>query len=140
MMNEKYENISSMIIDYCSINLDDDYKDLCLHALQKLCRKRSAPLSKGRENMWAAGIVYAIAQNSNLVGNRPDLFLGIPKYHLMADEMASFFGVSKGGMQEKAKTIREILGISRDKEEWLTPEIRNNEARMMFLKSRRRVK
>lgn len=85
------------------MELDDEYKELCIQAPQKLCRKKAEPISTGRNNMWAAGIVYAIAQNCNLMGNR-DFFMSIPAFHLSADDVSSYFGVSKGGHVRKSES------------------------------------
>ena len=112
-----------MITVFCDQHLDDDYKAICLHALEKLARKRPFPLTKGRDNMWAAGIVYAIAQNCHLVGNQYDIMHGKPKYHFTSDEIADAFGVSKGSASAKAKVIREELGIRNDRNEWLPPDL-----------------
>lgn len=118
-----YDTIASMITAFCDQHLDADYKVLCLHALDKLSRKRPFPFIKGRDNMWAAGIVYAIAQNCYLIGNRYDLLCGKPKYHFTSDEIAGAFGVSKGSASAKAKAIREQLGIRNDRNEWLPPDM-----------------
>ena len=119
---EHYDAISSMITSFCEQHLDDDYKALCFHALKMLSRKRPFPLSKGRDSMWAAGIVYAIAQNCLLVGNQYDILCGKPEYHFTSDQIADAFGVSKGGVSAKAKAIRDQLGIRKDKNEWLPPD------------------
>ena len=39
-MQGKYDEIAAILIPYCDEHLNDEYKDLCLHALEKLCRKR----------------------------------------------------------------------------------------------------
>ena len=135
---EKYGRIAPLIISFCDEKLDNDYKDLCIHALQKLCRKRTVPLSTGKDNMWAAGIVYAIAQNCNLIGNNIDILMGRPKFHLTSDEVSSYFGVSKGAMSEKAKRIRTELTITKDREEWMIPEWRDDEGRKAFAAIKKR--
>lgn len=128
---EKYGNIAVMIVSFCDEKLDDEYKELCLHALQKLCRKRTEPMATGRDNMWAAGIVYAIAQNCNLVGNR-DIFMSTPEYQLSPDVVSSYFGVSKGGMSEKAKNIRKELNITKERDEWVTQKDRGYGGRTLL--------
>lgn len=120
----KYENIAGMITAFCDEHLDEEFADLSLHALQKLCRKRTEPMASGRDNMWAAGIDYVISQNCNAIGNNGDMLLGRPKYRLKADDFCDGFGVSKGGVAEKAKTISKELGITQGKEEWLIPSMR----------------
>ena len=119
---KKYAEIESMIKGFCMEYLDEEYFVLCIHALRKLCRKRTDPMASGRNNMWAAGIVYAIVKNAGLVGKR-DLFMGMPKYSVSADIVASFFGVSKGGMSEKEKGIRKELVITPTKDEWLVSSL-----------------
>lgn len=57
-MQETYEKVSKLLVDYSAEYLSKEYEELCLHALEKLCRKRLSPLKSGRSNTWAAGIVY----------------------------------------------------------------------------------
>ena len=125
-----YDAISTMITAFCDQHLDADYKALCFHALDKLSRKRPFPLTKGRDNMWAAGIVYAIAQNCCLIGNQHGLLFSKPKYHFTSDEIAGAFGVSKGSASAKAKAIREQLGIRNDRNEWLPPDMHEKNTMM----------
>ena len=65
-----YDSVASLITAFCDQHLDADYKVICFHALDKLSRKRPFPFLKGRDQMWAAEIVYAIAQNCYLIGNQ----------------------------------------------------------------------
>ena len=65
-----YDTVASLITAFCDQHLDTDYKAICFHALDKLSRKRPFPFLTGRDQMWAAGIVYAIAQNCYLIGNQ----------------------------------------------------------------------
>ena len=136
-LKAKYENIAGMIDAFCEEHLDGDYQYLCIHALQKLCRKKDSPMYKGRDNTWAAGIVYAIAQVTELVGNQRDLLRWRPKYEISAAQVAAAFGVSSGAMQGKAKEIREVLNITKQQEEWMTPEWRDNKSRKTFEEFRR---
>lgn len=39
-MQKTYEEISKLLIDYSTEYLSKEYEELCLHALEKLCRKR----------------------------------------------------------------------------------------------------
>ena len=134
---EKYAVIAALIIPFCDEKMNDEYKVLCLHALEKLCRKRNEPLASGKAHMWAAGIVYAIAQNSYLIGNQYDIIMGRPKYHLTADEVAGALGVSKGGMDGKARLIRNELNITKENEEWMLPEWRDSQMRKDILQIRK---
>ena len=121
---DKYAIIAEMITSYCEDRFDDDFTDLCLHALQKLCRKRTEPMVTGRNNMWAAGIIYVISQDCNMIGNNGNMLIGRPGYRLKSDDLCEALGVSKGGVSEKAKAIRKELAITQNKEEWLLPSQR----------------
>lgn len=81
--------------------------------------------------MWAAGIVYAIAQNCGFIGSK-SYYMTVPKYHLAANEIAAHFGVSKGGMSGKAKEIKEELNITSERDEWLTENERENSGRKLI--------
>ena len=138
---EKYVIIAEMITSYCGERFDDDFKELCLHALQKLCRKRTEPMASGRNNMWAAGIIYTISQNCNMIGNNGNVLLGRPGYRLKSDDLCEALGVSKGGVSEKAKAIRKELAITQGKEEWLLPSQREGSRVLKdFNKVMRRLK
>ena len=138
---EKYAIIAEKIVSYCDGRFDDDFTELCLYALQKLCRKRTEPMATGRNNMWAAGIIYAISQNCNMIGNNGDMLIGRPRYRLKSDDLCVVLGVSKGSVSEKAKAIRKELAIKQSKEEWLLPSQRERSRVIKdFNKAVRRIK
>ena len=59
-MQPAFDGIEPLITDFCNQYLNDEYRELCLHLLEKLCRKRPSPLLAGRKNTWAAAIIYAM--------------------------------------------------------------------------------
>ncbi len=86
-MRETYEVISKLLIKYSEEYLNKEYEELCLHALEKLCRKRPSPLKSGRSNTWAAGIVYAIGSNNFIFDKSQPI-------HMTAKELVTPFGVA----------------------------------------------
>ena len=115
-MQDKYDEIAPMIIDFCDKKLNDDYKDICLRLLVKLCRKRSSPLLGGRPLTWAAGIVYAIGQ-VNFIFDKTQ------KINMTAGELAAGFGISASTAGNKAAEIRKMFKIDYFNSEWLLPEL-----------------
>lgn len=115
-MQQTYDEIAELITEYSKANLNDEYEQLCLHALEKLCRKRPSPLLRGRKNTWAAGIVYAIGSN-NFIFDRSQ------KVHTTAKELASAFGVASSTVSAKAADIKKMLKMSRDQVEWCLPSM-----------------
>lgn len=49
-MQKTYKEISKLLIDYSREYLRKEYEELCLHALEKLCRKRPSQLKSGQIN------------------------------------------------------------------------------------------
>lgn len=115
-MQEKYNDIADIIISYADTHLNDEYKALCLHALEKLCRKRPSPLLHGRNATWAAGIVYAIGSNNFIFDKSQPI-------HTTGKELAAGFGVAASTASAKAADIRKMLKISHGNAEWCLPSL-----------------
>ena len=119
-MQAKYDELASIIEPYCDEYLNDEYKTLCLHAVEKLCRKRPSPLLSGRARTWAAGIIYAVAQNNWIFDkSRP--------IHMTAEELVEPLGVAKTTASSKAAEIRKMLKIDHFNSEWvLASDVEDN--------------
>lgn len=50
----------------CREHLDPEYADLCRTVIGKLARKRPSPLVRGDLGIWAAGVLYVVAQQNFL--------------------------------------------------------------------------
>ena len=119
-IQKKYDEIAAMIIKFCENKLNNDFKNINLHLLEKLCRKRPSPLLNGRTNTWAAGIVYAIGQVNFIFDKSVE-------FYLTAGELAAYFDVSSGTAGNKAAQIRKMFKIDYFNNEWLLPDhVKNN--------------
>jgi len=114
-MQGKYDEIAAILIEICDTKLNEDYKNLCLRLLEKLCRKRPSPLLSGRAPTWAAGIAYAIGSNNFI-------FDKTQKIHFTSNELASAFGVSASAASGKAAEIKKMIRIDFFSAEWLLPK------------------
>ena len=106
-----FDGIEPLITDFCNQYLNDEYRELCLHLLEKLCRKRPSPLLAGRKNTWAAAIIYAITTNNFIFDKSQPI-------HLTADELCAPFGLSKSTVSNKAREIRDMFNITYLNPEW----------------------
>lgn len=111
-MQEKYEEIMSILEPYCDEYLNNEYKELCLHALEKLCRKRPSPITSGKAKTWAAGIIYAMGQNNFIFDKSQPV-------HMTAAEIVKPLGISKTTAANKAAEIRKSLKIDYFNSEWI---------------------
>lgn len=113
-MRGKYDEISAIIAPPCDDRLGDEYRDLCLKALEKLCRRRPSPVLSRRPGTWAAGIAYAIGQANWLFDKDQPI-------HMTASELADSLGVSKSTASSAAAEIRKWLKIDHFNAEWALP-------------------
>ena len=113
-MQGRYDEVAAIVEPYCDAYLGGEYRDLCLRALEKLCRKRPSPVQSRRPGTWAAGIIYAIGQ-ANWVFDK-----GSP-IHMTADELVAPLGVSKSTASSTAAEIRKWLKIDQFSAEWTLP-------------------
>ncbi|MCL2426791.1 MAG: DUF6398 domain-containing protein, partial [Oscillospiraceae bacterium] len=111
---DKYEIISTIIKEFCEESLNDEYSDMSLLMLEKLCRKRPSPIDYGKPNTWACGIIYA-------VGSINFLFDKSQTPHMRASELAEKFGISSSTAGNKAGEIRKLLNTGTLDPEWTLP-------------------
>ncbi len=95
---------------FCDEHLDAEYKALCRDMAAVLCVD-GFPLTSGKAAGWAAGIVYSVGWVN---------FIGDPSqpHHRRAEEMAPALGVSPATLMNRARDIREGLGLVRMDPRW----------------------
>ena len=104
-MAARYVEVAGIIKGFCDEKQDDEFKDVCLRALAKLCRKRPSPLVTGKASTWACGIVYAIG-SMNFIFDRSQ-----PNY-MPAAEIADWFGLAKSTAGSKSAEVTKLLNLS----------------------------
>jgi DNA-binding XRE family transcriptional regulator len=97
---------------FCDEYLDEEFKELCRDMAAVLVLE-GFPLASGKAAGWAAGIVYSVGWVN---------FLGDPSqpHHMKAEEMARAIGVSPATLMNRARDIREGLGLVRMDPRWST--------------------
>lgn len=113
-MQAKFDEIAALTDAVCQEHLDEEYAQLARQATAALCRKRPSPLERGRANVWACGIVYAL-------GTVNFLFDRSQTPHMGAAELCKAFGVSRSTGASKAKLVRDTLNMSQMDPNWYRP-------------------
>jgi hypothetical protein len=100
---------------FCDEHLDEEFKGLCRDMAAVLCVE-GFPLTGGKAAGWAAGIVYCAGWVN---------FIGDPSqpHHMRAEDMAPALGVSPATLMNRARDIREGLGLRRMDPRWSTKEM-----------------
>ena len=104
-MSARYMEVAGIIEGFCDEKLNAEYKELCLKALAKLCRKRPSPIATGKARTWACGIVYAI-------GSTNFIFDKSQPISMTARDIAEWFGLAKSTAASKAKEVSSLLKLS----------------------------
>ena len=70
---------------FCSQKLDDDYLQLSEKLIKNMGRKRDVPFKRGKLEIWAAAVIYAI-------GSIKFLFDKSFEPYVTAQEISDYFG------------------------------------------------
>jgi len=107
----KFEAITALTDAFCRQHLTEEYAEMCRGLAAALARKRPTPLARGKEEVWASGIVRTIGSVN---------FLDDPsqKPHMKLTGIDKAFGVAESTGQAKSKSIRTLLRIGQLDPKW----------------------
>lgn len=103
-MHETAGQVIAVTDQVCSEHLDAEYARLARRLIGRLARKRPSPLIRGDARIWAAGVLYVLAQVNFL-------FDGSQSPHMTAADLAVAAGVKQTTMANKAGMINRMLNI-----------------------------
>ncbi|MGA7498603.1 MAG: DUF6398 domain-containing protein [Isosphaeraceae bacterium] len=108
------ELIVAMTNQFCREKLNEEYAVLCRRLAEKLARKRPSPITNGKPESWASGIVRVVGWVN---------FLGDPSqpHHMRMTDIDEGMGVSEATGSAKAKAIRDLLKTHPLDPEWTLP-------------------
>jgi hypothetical protein len=109
-MKPVYAAIVTLTDAFCQQHLNEEYAALAA----ALARKRPSPLGRGKPEIWACAIVYAL-------GSVNYLFDKSQQPHMRADELCAAFGVSQSSGANKAKLVRDMFRMWPLDPEWMLP-------------------
>jgi hypothetical protein len=110
----KYDGIVALTDPFCREHLNEEYAQLCRSMAATLCRKRPSPITTGKANTWACGIVYAL-------GRINFLFDKSQEPHMRADELCKHFGLGPSTGSAKSKAIMDLLKSGQMDPSWTLP-------------------
>lgn len=105
-LTERTSRIQGLINNFCEEKLNEEYQVVLDKVIGKLSRKRPSPLLRGREAIWAAGIVHAVG-HINFLGDKSS------KPHATLEDICTFFDTKSSSTGSKAADIRKILKMNR---------------------------
>jgi Domain of unknown function (DUF6398) len=91
--------------------LNREYADLCRKMTEKLARKRPSPLTRGKPEAWASGIVRAVGW-VNFLDDKTQT------PHMKLTDIDRAFGVGESTGAAKTSAIRSMLKLTRFDPAW----------------------
>jgi hypothetical protein len=104
-MQDEFDAIVNLADQVCQEHLNEEYVQLARQATAALCRKQPSPLSSGRVESWACGIVYALGFVHFLFDKSRDP-------HMNTTELCAAFGVTKGTGAAEVRVNLPTAGFS----------------------------
>jgi len=111
---EIYAALTALTDECCAKHLNPEYAELARLAIAALCRKRPSPLVNGGAQTWACAVLYALGQ-INFLSDKAS-----KPYMAMAD-LCEHFGIASSTGGNKAKVVRQALGIRQFDHRWTLP-------------------
>ncbi len=112
----RYLEIVELTDRICKEHLNEEYAEMARKLAALLARKRPSPLLRGRPEIWACGIVYAL-------GTVNFLFDKSFEPYMSADELCQLFGVKKSSGSNKARQIRDMVEMFPMDPHWTLPSL-----------------
>jgi hypothetical protein len=104
-IKEKEAKLLEITGAFCAQKLDEEYFHLCEKLIKKLGRKRDVPFQRGKLEIWAAAVVYAI-------GSINFLFDKSFKPYLTSDQISAYFNTRNSTVSNKSREIRDMFNLS----------------------------
>jgi hypothetical protein len=109
-----HDRIVGLTDAFCREHLNAEYGALCRKLAGVLARKRPSPLTRGKPESWASGIVRAVGWVNFLDDpSQPD--------HLRLSDIDRLIGVSEATGSAKSMAIRDLLKFRRFDPAWTLP-------------------
>ena len=112
----RLKKIREKVVSFCVKHLNEELQGYALKLCDTLARKRKISISRGREEIWAASIIYVIARLNFLFDKENDFFVS-------ADTICDFFDVKKSTIGNKATQIEKACNLGMGAEGFCSPEI-----------------
>jgi len=113
---ERIQEIEELVQAFSNRHLNEELAGYALKLCDKLGRKRTLSIVRGRKEIWAASIVYVIARLNFLFDPENE-------FCLTADTICDFFGTKKSTVGNKATQIEQGCNLGLGTEGFCSKEI-----------------
>lgn len=126
LLRPAFETIVERTDAFCAAHLDAECATLCRELAAALARKRPSPIGRGRPELWAAGVISALAL-VNFWYDRTQT------PHTSHAQLCEFFGASSSTVTAKSKQIRTLFKMHQFDPAWTAPSKVDSNPMIWFL-------
>jgi hypothetical protein len=113
-MRQAYNAIIEHTDAFCATHLNEECAMLCRELAAALARKRPSPIDRGRPDVWAAGVISALAM-VNFWYDRSQT------PHTSHAQLCEFFDAASSTVTSKSKQIRTLFKMRLFDPDWTAP-------------------
>jgi len=114
--SEQLKKINNLIHSFCDENLNNELEHYAINLCNDLDSRQGVNINRGKIEIWAASIIYAIAR-LNFLFDREN------EYFISTDTICDYFGTKKSTTGNKATQIEKICNIHNNIEEYCSQDI-----------------
>ena len=107
LISEKREKLTEMLEDFCDEYLNEEYKQLSLELVEEMSQSRSVPFKRGKLEVWASAILYAIAQNYSLFDESNEVYI-------TRKDILNYFNTTQSNVSIKAINIKDKYDLDNE--------------------------
>ena len=115
----KEKELLDMVESFSKEHINKEYAKICSNLVKKMGRKHDVPFKRGKIEIWASAVIYAIGQINFLFDKSFEPYV-------TADEICDYFKTKKSTVSSKAKTIRDMFKMGYYDEEFSTQRMNDN--------------
>ncbi|MCL2116132.1 MAG: type I-E CRISPR-associated protein Cse1/CasA [Methanobrevibacter sp.] len=115
----KEKQLLDMVGSFSEEHINEEYRELCGSLVKKMGRKHDVPFKRGKIEIWASAVIYAVGQINFLFDKSFEP-------HVSPDEICDYFKTKKSTVSDKARKIRDMFNMGYYDEEFSTEDMKDS--------------
>ncbi|QTD38940.1 hypothetical protein JL193_06715 [Polaribacter batillariae] len=103
-IKEREKQLLELTGAFCIQKINQEYLELCEKLIKKMARKREVPFKRGKLEIWASAVIYAI-------GSINFLFDKSFEPYVSSKQICEYFNTKQTTVSSKARIIKEMFDL-----------------------------
>ena len=118
-IKSKEKQLLDMVESFSEEHINEEYREICSNLVKKMGRKHDVPFKRGKLEIWASAVIYAIGQINFLFDKSFEPYV-------TPDEICDYFNTKKSTVADKARQIRDMFNIGHYDKEFSTENLKDS--------------